>query len=69
MHPSMSKQPIAKENLRMNAIKSMVSLLVAVSLMGFIMIAQHDYQLKFAPNAGTAVSSTATSGTETIALR
>ncbi len=53
----------------MNAIKSTVSLLVAVSLMGFVMIAQHNYQLKFAPNAGTAVSSTAVSGAETIALR
>ncbi len=53
----------------MNAIKSIVSLLVAVSLMGFIMIAQHNYQLKFAPNAETAVSSTAAPAAETIALR
>lgn len=68
MHPGMSMQPIAKENRRMNAIKSTLSLLVAVSLMGLVLIAQHNFQAKFAPAGASAVSSPATD-VETIALR
>jgi hypothetical protein len=46
-----------------------VSLLVAVSLMGFIMIAQHNYQLKFAPVPQGNTSTIAVSSPETIALK
>jgi len=69
MHPAMSTQPIAKENRKMNTIKASLSLLAAVSLMGLTLIAQHNYQLKFAPDGGAVISATAAPGAETIALR
>lgn len=53
----------------MNAIKSTVSLLVAVFLMGLTLIAQHNFQLKFAPTGQSNASSAAVSSPETIALR
>ena len=69
MHSHMNAQPIEKENLRMNAIKSTMSLLVAVSLMALTLIAQHNYQLKFAPVGASTISSTVAPDAETIALR
>ena len=53
----------------MNTIKASLSLLAAVSLMGLTLIAQHNYQLKFAPDGGAVISATAAPGAETIALR